>query len=53
MKIKNNLISELIKTIVILNPKSDLLSIVCSYGDTQTDKDTLKDLEVWNNANSN
>ena len=51
--IKEQLIQELITTITNLNAKSDLLCIVCSYGDTLSDEKILEQLKEWNKVNSN
>lgn len=49
---KTQIIEELITTITKLSDKSDLLSIVCSYDDTLSDEEYLKQLSEWNSLNS-
>jgi len=49
--LQKELISELMLTIEMLTERSDLLAIVGSYGDTQTDEDTLQDLKEWTKNN--
>lgn len=44
------IIQELIISLIILGAKSDLLSTICSYGDTLEDEEVLEMLRDWNRA---
>lgn len=46
--IRDEIISELTQAIKHLGAQSDLLACVNSYGDTQSDEDTLEQLKAWN-----
>lgn len=48
--VKDAIIKELVKSLVILGAKSDLLCTACSFGDTLSDEEVLADLKVWNKA---
>ncbi len=45
---ERQIFTEMIKTITILGAQSDLLCIVCSFGDTLTDEEVLEMLRDWN-----
>lgn len=45
---EKEIIKETIKMITKLTDRSDLLSIVCSYGDTLDDAEYLQELKQWN-----
>ena len=46
--VKDNIICELVETVEILGGMSDILCIVNSYNDTQTDEEILEALIQWN-----
>lgn len=48
---KDELYREMIKAMQVLGAQSDLLSIVCSRGDTLNDAETLEELTLWNEVN--
>ena len=50
--IKDKIIFELAKSIEILGGMSDILCIVCSYSDTMSNSEALKNLKDWNNVYS-
>ena len=45
---KDFIIREMVKALKILGAKSDLLGIVCSYGETYEDEQVLAELRYWN-----
>ncbi len=47
---KDEIIREMIKAMKTLGAKSDLLGIVCSYGETYEDEEVLAELREWNSA---
>lgn len=42
--------SEIVKAIVRLGGKSDLIATINSWGEEMPDEDTLADLKKWNNV---
>jgi len=50
-KTEKGIWKEAIQAMVILGAESDLLSIVCSKGDTLTDDELLWNLKDWNESN--
>lgn len=48
MQMKDSIIRELIQSTKHLGAKSDLLGIVCSYGETLDDATVLNLLKEWN-----
>jgi hypothetical protein len=48
VKIKRQIIEEIATSIAILGGNSDVLGIVSSIGDSQTDEDVLTMLKHWN-----
>lgn len=50
-EIKDKIILELTKVIRKQGAMSDLLCIVCSYGDTLSDQEVLEQLQEWNRIN--
>lgn len=47
-EIKDTIIRQMIIAIKHLGAKSDLLGIVCSYGETLSDNDIIELLQEWN-----
>lgn len=45
---KDSIIREMIRAIKHLGAKSDLLGVVCSYGETYSDEQVLVELREWN-----
>lgn len=52
LQVKNEVFSEMIKAMVSLGAQSDLLCIVCSFGDTMGDDEVLEALREWNTLHS-
>lgn len=42
------ILNEIIRSISLLGAKSDLLGTLSSWGDSQTDEETLNNLKSWN-----
>ena len=51
--IQFEIISEIIKSTILLGAKSDLTGTIASWGDTQTDSETLINLKSWNKWKEN
>lgn len=45
---QNEILYEITKSISLLGAKSDLIGTLASWGDTQTDEETLNNLKSWN-----
>lgn len=51
--IKAKIAHELYEAVRKMDPKSDLLCIIGSYGDSINDEDVLERLRQWNNSHEN
>ena len=47
-ELQNQIISEICKSASLYGAKSDLLGSIASWGDTQTDKETLANIQLCN-----
>lgn len=50
LEVKDAIIREMVKSLKRLGAKSDLLGVVCSYGETYTDEQVLEELREWAEA---
>jgi len=51
-KLQVSIIKEIVKSMKLLGAKSDLIGSINSWGDCQTDEETLLNIKAWNNSNT-